>query len=40
MEEENAPMRSVNSIVEGAFYAMEQAGLLINDAAALHAQKR
>ncbi|MGA8676495.1 MAG: AbiV family abortive infection protein [Candidatus Acidiferrales bacterium] len=33
-------MLSVNSIVEGAFYAMEQAGLLINDAAALYAQRR
>jgi AbiV family abortive infection protein len=33
-------MLSVSSIVEGAFYAMEQAGLLINDAAALYTQRR
>ena len=33
-------MLSDVSICEGAFYAMEQAGLLINDAAALYEQKR
>ena len=33
-------MLSVTRIVGGAFYAMEQAGLLVNDAAALYAQRR
>lgn len=33
-------MLSANSIVEGAFYAMEQAGLLVSDAAMLYSQRR
>src|SRR5258708_4791524 len=33
-------MLSARNIIEGSFYAMEQAGLLINDAAALYAQRK
>jgi AbiV family abortive infection protein len=33
-------MVSHTNIIEGAFHAMEQAGLLINDAAALYQQGR
>jgi AbiV family abortive infection protein len=33
-------MLAANKIIEGAFYAMEQAGLLINDAAILYTQRK
>jgi len=33
-------MLAASDIIEGAYYAMEQAGLLINDAASLYAQRR